>query len=120
MQKIQLQTPEGIREYLFIPGTAEYDAARETGEIHVGDDIVYRNCLVEIIDGFAMLVLEMIQGMPMYNPVMPDMDSFAGRAPDMGSWQQAPGGMQWSFTVNGQPVSPDQFNAAMGGGIPRQ
>lgn len=108
MQKIHLQTPEGIREYLFIPGTAEYDAAREAGEIAVGDDIVYRNCLVEIIDGFAMLVLEMVQGMPMYNPGMPDIEM-----PDMTNGH-------FSFTVNGRPVSQEEFEAAMGGGIPRQ
>lgn len=111
MQKIQLQTPEGFREYLFIPGTEEFDSARESGEIHIGDEIIYRNCLVEIIDGFAMLVLEMIQGMPMYNPGMPNMDGFAGGVPDMGNF---------SFTINGRPVTQEEFEAMMGGGIPRQ
>ena len=115
MQKIQVQTPEGVREYLFITGTAEYDAAREAGEIAIGMDIVYKNYLVGIIDNFEMLVLDMLSGVPQFDQGMPDMDGFSGGMPDMGNWQQAPG-MQWSFTINGQPVTPEQFNAAMGGG----
>lgn len=101
MQKIKLQTPEGVREFLLISGTAEYDAAREAGEIHVGDDIVYKNYLVWIIDNFEMLILDMLQGIPQFDPGMPDMGN-------------------WSFTINGQPITPEQFSAAMGGGIPRQ
>jgi len=109
VQRIQLQTPEGIREYLFIPGTAEYEAAREAGEIHVGDDIVYRNCLVEIIDGFAMLVLDVLRGVPQFDPGMPNMGGFTMEMPDMTNGH-------FSFTVNGRPVSQEEFEAAMGGG----
>ena len=122
MQNIKLQTPEGIREYLFIPGTAEYDAAREAGEISVGMDIVYKNYLVGIIDGFAMLVLEMIRGIPQFDPGMPNMDSFSERVPNMDGFTMEMPDMtngHFSFTVNGRPVSQDEFEAAMGG-IPRQ
>ena len=118
MQNIKLQTPEGIREYLFIPGTAEYDAAREAGEISVGMDIVYKNYLVGIIDGFAMLVLEMIRGIPQFDPGMPNVDSFPGGVPNLEMPDMTDG--HFSFTVNGRPVSQEEFEAMMGGGIPRQ
>lgn len=64
MQKIKLMTSEGAKEFWFIPDGAEYEAARVDGEIHIGDEIVYRNYLVIIIEDYEMLILERLQGMP--------------------------------------------------------
>lgn len=113
MQKIQLQTPDGVREFLLISGTAEYDAAREAGEIAIGMDIVYKNYLVGIIDNFEMLILDVLQGIPQFDPGIPNMGRFTMEMPDMTNGH-------FSFTVNGRPVSQEEFEAAMGGGIPRQ
>ena len=118
MQKIRLPVSDGVKEFIWIPGDLEFESAKASGDIHIGDEIVYKNYVVGIIDNFEMLVLDTLQMVGGFDPGMPDMDSFSAEMPDMGSWQQAPGGMQWSFTINGQPVSPDQFNAAMGGGGP--
>ena len=117
LQRVRLQTPDGIREYVLVPGTNEFDTAKAAGEIHIGDEIVYRNYLAAIIDDFEMLVLETLQAMPFAGPeYVPNMGGFAGGVPDMGSWRSSPDGTQWSFTVNGQPVTPEQAAQFMRGG----
>jgi len=88
LQTVQLQTPDGVQAYPFIPNSLEYEAAVAAGEITEGMDIVYRNYLVHIIHDSEMLVLTQIAQF-VQNPM---------------------GGMQgWTFTVNGIPVDPNQF-----------
>ena len=58
---IQLHTPEGLKEYLYIQNPAEYEAGKDSGEITVGKDIVYKNYLVTINEDYGMTVLDMIQ-----------------------------------------------------------
>ena len=57
VQKMQVQTPDGAQELIFIPDSVAYEAARAAGEIEVGMDIVYRGFLVHILPEFQMLVL---------------------------------------------------------------
>lgn len=110
MTKIQLQTPEGVREVKCITGSAEFDAARDAGEIAIGEEIVYKNKLVQIIDGYGMLLLDTVQGAPF-------MGGFTGGMPDMGGFSGIhQDGARWSFTVNGQPVNPEQMEEFMRGG----
>lgn len=116
LQRIKLQTPDGIREYALVPGSDAYDAARGAGEIHIGDEIVYRNYLVVIVDDFEMLVMERIQ---MGDPVFGGGMAGPEFAPPVGGWSASPDGMQWHFTVNGQPVTPEQAAQFMGGGFAR-
>ena len=85
LQKVQLQTPEGMIEYPFVPDSRAYDEAVAAGEITVGMDIVYRSFLVHIVTDFAMLILTPI-------------------APPMGAGM--PG---WSFQINGIPVDFQTF-----------
>ena len=88
LQTVQIQTPDGIQTYPFIPNSLEYEAALAAGEIKEGMDIVYRSFLVHIIHDSEMLVLTRIAQF-VQNPM---------------------GGMQgWTFTVNGVPVDPAQF-----------
>jgi len=94
LQKIRLNTPEGIEEYPFVPDSISYEAAVAAGEITEGMDIVYRSFLVHIIHDNEMLVLTRIAPMN----VAPEFPN--GPA----------GGMEhWTFTVNGIPVDPSQF-----------
>jgi len=105
-QTIQIHTPDGVKEYPYCPDSAALTAAMDAGEIHVGDDIVYRNYLVYLHERNGMVLLDTIQ-MP-----MPDMGGMPPQfVPDM----QIPNGAQWSFTVNGQPVTPEQMAQFMGG-----
>lgn len=101
LQKIQLQTRDGIREYKFVPSAAALTAAAGAGEISVGEDIVYREYIVMVLEDYELLILDRILA-----PVMNMGPEFV---PPMGGWNTAPDGMQWSFTVNGQPVDPAQF-----------
>ena len=88
LQKVKLNTPDGIKDYPFVPDSVSYEAALASGEITEGMDIVYRSFLVHIIHDSEMLVLTQIAQF-VQNPM---------------------GGMQgWTFTVNGVPVDPDQF-----------
>ena len=100
IKRIQLQTPDGVREVKYITGSVEFDAARNAGEIAIGEEIIYKNSLVQIIDGFGMLLLDTIQCTPFTG-------GFSGIHQDGG---------QWSFTINGQPVDPTQMEEFMRGG----
>lgn len=124
LQRIKLQTPDGIREYVLVPGSDAYDAARGAGEIHIGDEIVYRNYLVAIMDDFEMLVLERIQmGDPVFGGGMgpqfaPPPGGFAtGSFGDRAGWNTD--GANWSFTINGVPLTPEQMEQFAGGGFAR-
>ena len=97
MQKIRLQTPEGIRELPIARSSEEYETGKASGEIAVGMDIVYKNFLVRVIEDYEMLVLEGLRGVPQFNSCMPN-----------GFNMDIPNGAQWSFTVNGQPVTPER------------
>lgn len=113
LQRIRLQTPDGIREYVLVPGTNEFDTAKAAGEIHIGDEIVYRNYLVAIIGDFEMLVLERIQmGDPVFGGGMEPQF-----APPAGGWSTDGG--NWSFTINGVPLTPEQMEQFAGGGFAR-
>ena len=94
LQKIKLQTRDGIREYKFVPSAAALTAAAGAGEISVGEDIVYREYIVMVLEDYELLILDRIPA-----PVMNMGPEFV---PPMGN-------VQYSFTVNGQPVDPAQF-----------
>jgi len=97
-RKIQLQTPDGVQDYLFIANSIEYEQAIADELITNGMEIVYRQYLVHILPDMSMLILTQVapQAVPNY----------AGFDPGMS---------HMSFTINGVPVSAEQFNAAMGG-----
>lgn len=101
IKMIRLQTPDGVREYAAFESDAEYRDAFLGGEIHVGDDVIYKNYLVWVLEDGYMLVLDQIQSAPQFVPNM-------GGMPDMGG--------NWSFTINGQPVDPAQMEQFMRGG----
>ena len=101
LQKIQLQTPDGVQDYIFIPDSVAYDQAKEDGLIVEGMDLVYRQFLVHVLSDLSMLVLTQIAPMAVPNPGAFD-----------------PGMPNVTFTVNGVPVSQEQFEqyqASMGG-----
>lgn len=92
LHKIRLQTPEGIREYKFVPDSITFDQAKESGEITVGEEIIYRELLVCILENFSMLAINRIQQI--------DVPPFAGDSPPFGN-------VRWEFTMNGVPVNPE-------------
>ena len=109
LTKVRIQTRDGVRELPFVPSAAALKAAADAGEVAVGDDIVYREWLVWLLEDYNMLILERLQ---VPNPV------FGGGAgpeyaPPMGdAWRMFTpnmGNAQFSFTVNGVPVDPSQF-----------
>ena len=110
--KIRLQTADGVREYKFVPHAAALQAAADAGEVGPGEEIIYREYLVLVLGDGEMLILDRVQ---MAAPV------FGGPefAPPVGGWSASPEGMQWHFTVNGQPVTPEQAAQFMGGGFAR-
>ena len=57
IQKIQLQTQDGVREYKLLPNAAALQAAAGTGEIAVGEEVVYRNFVALVLEDFELLVL---------------------------------------------------------------
>ena len=115
LQRVRLQTPDGIREYKFAQDSRAYDAAKEAGEIEIGEEMIYRSFLVHVLPDYVMLMLDKV-GMPFTGPeFVPNMGGFAGGVPDMGNWQSSPDGTHWSFTMNGQPVTPEQMAQMMGG-----
>lgn len=107
--KIRLQTADGVREYKFVPHAAALQAAADAGEVGPGEEIIYREYLVWVLGDSEMLILDRVQ---MAAPV------FGG---GMAGPEFAPpvDGMQWHFTVNGQPVTPEQAEQFMGGGFAR-
>ena len=96
--KVKVATSEGTREYLSIQDSNEFDAAREAGEIVAGQEIIYRTYVVYVLEDYGMLILSRVHVMGGPQFVSPT-----------GGWQASPDGMQWSFTVNGQPADPSQF-----------
>ena len=81
VQRICVQTREGPREFKFFGDSAALTAARNTGEIAVGEEVIYRSHIVFVLDDYNLLILEQF---------MPTPQGF-------------------SFTVNGVPVDPAQF-----------
>ena len=61
-QQIVIQTPDGPKEYLYVPNSVEYDRAVADGKITEGMEIVYRQYLVHILSDMSMLIL--VQIMP--------------------------------------------------------
>ena len=57
LPKIQLQTPDGVQEFLFIQDSVVYDQAKENGWIYEGMEVVYRGYLVHILPDMTMLML---------------------------------------------------------------
>jgi len=96
LQKIQLQTANGLKDYLFISDSFAYDQAKADGLIVEGMEVVYRGFLVHILPDMSMLILSQVAPMMSEPAFTPDMSGC-------------------SFTINGVPVTPEQFNAAMGG-----
>lgn len=59
LQRIKIETRDGVREYPFIPDAAAFKAAADAGEVKPGDDIVYRQWLVWVLDDVSyMLIME--------------------------------------------------------------
>lgn len=54
---IQIQTPDGVQDFLFIRDSLTYDQAKENGWIHEGMEVVYRQFLVHILPDMSMLML---------------------------------------------------------------
>ena len=104
LQKIKLQTPDGVREYKFLPDGGAYESAKASGEIAVGEEVIYRSFLVHILPGYEMLVLQQVN-----IPIMHD----TGGNPGGEAWSFNPNMAGWSFTVNGVPVDPSQFMGGM-------
>jgi len=89
-QKIQIQTPEGPREYIFLPDSAAYQAALNAGEIVVGQEVIYRQYIVWVLEDFLMLVLDQV------TPA-----GFGFPPNGAGQWTSANGGQTWTFTMGG-------------------
>lgn len=82
LSKIQLQTMDGVREYLFVPDNEVFRIALDTGEIGTCMEIVYRQYIVYIQEDTSMLIMGVI------NPAM----------------MVSPPGGTWTFTFNGGPM----------------
>ncbi len=95
LQTIRLQTLDGIREYPILPSAAALQAAADAGEISVGDEIVYREFIVLVLEDYELLILDRIPAQVMN--MGPEF------VPPMGD------GVNMQFFVNGQPVDPAQF-----------
>ena len=63
LPKIQIQTPEGVKEYLCAPNSIEFEKARDSGEIMQGMEIVYRRFIVYLLADCQMLVLSQLAPM---------------------------------------------------------
>ena len=94
VQRIQLQTPEGMREFPYLPTAAALIAAADAGDIVVGQEVIYREYRVLVLEDFELLILDRVGGM-----VPPEF------VPPFGGV----GGADWKVTVNGVPVDPAQF-----------
>lgn len=57
MERIKIQTPEGMFEYAFCRDGTEYEACKASGEIAAGMEIVYRGFVVAVQDDFSMLII---------------------------------------------------------------
>ena len=62
IQKIMLHTNEGAREYKILPTAAAFQAAADAEEIAVGEEVIYREYLVLVIEDFNMVILSYIGG----------------------------------------------------------
>ena len=72
LPQIQIQTPDGVKAYLFVKDSVAYEQAIADGVLIEGMDIVYRKYLVHLLSDMTMLMLVQI---------MPDIGtawSFAG------------------------------------------
>lgn len=67
MKKIQVQTPDGVREYAAFDTYAEVEAALKAGEIAIDDAVVYRGLIVRILDEGQMLLVDILRMDPMIN-----------------------------------------------------
>ena len=61
LHKMQVQTPEGLREYKVVPNGMVFDQARGGGEIVAGDEIIYRGAIVWLQSDFSMVVIGELQ-----------------------------------------------------------
>ena len=61
MKKIQVQTPDGVREYAGFDVYAEVEAALNAGEIAIDDAVVYRGLIVRILDEGQMLLVDILR-----------------------------------------------------------
>ena len=111
LQRIRLHTRDGVREYPIVPSAAALQAAAVDGEIAVGDDIIYREWICWVMEDIELLILDSLRNVVPVQPIGAGPEF----VPPMGGWNAAPDGMQWSFTVNGQPVTPEQMAQYMGG-----
>ena len=96
IQKMRVQTAKGICEYKFLPTAAALQAAADAGEVSTGEEIIYRNHIVLVLEDFNLLILEQINAQPMFN-MPPVPDGFGTN------------GANWTFMVNGVQVDPSQF-----------
>ena len=72
LPQIQIQTPDGVKAYLFAKDSVAYEQAIADGVLIEGMDIVYRKYLAHLLSDMTMLMLVQI---------MPDIGtawSFAG------------------------------------------
>lgn len=67
VQRVMIRTPEGEREYKYIPDSDAYEAACSAGDISVGEDIVYREFIVHILPDYQMMLLTRIGSLFMWN-----------------------------------------------------
>ena len=109
IQRIKLNMSDGIREYPYVPDSNVMKEARASGKVKVGDEIIYEDMIVEVMEEPQLLIIGWVKDqVPVFTADdIPHMQ-FGGMPPEMGNMANA----SWSFTVNGVPVDPMTF---MGG-----
>ena len=81
LQKIQLQTADGAREYKLVLSADALKAAADTGEIAVGEEVVYKQYLVKVLSGEETLILERLAAPGGFSGAMPDVWQFVNIDP---------------------------------------
>jgi hypothetical protein len=68
LPKIKIQTPDGVKSFLFAQNSVAYEQGIADGEITEGMDIVYRNYMVHVLSDMTMLMLiELLPPAPQIN-----------------------------------------------------
>ena len=63
LPRIKIQTPDGVKEYPVAENSVAFEAARDSGELTPGMEIIYRQFIVYLLADCQMLVLSQIAQM---------------------------------------------------------
>lgn len=72
LQRIQIQTRDGIREYPFVSSAAALKAAADSGEITVGQELIYREYIVLVLEDYELLILDTVRNIVPFPPMDSD------------------------------------------------